>query len=96
MAEWVVLRPILKVCDIETGYKRVVMRRDSWWRQTSVIKQLSTTLKDISGEAKERRWKYGRRGRDGGDRDTEDSQDGAGSDGSQDYGTETGDAQVGE
>ena len=59
-------------------------------------KQLSATLKDISAELRERCWKSGRHGGVGGDRDAEDSEDGAGSNGSWDAGTYTGDAQVGE
>ena len=96
VAEWVALRPILEVCDIETGYKGGVRRREPWWRQTAATKYLSATLKDILEAARERRWKSGRRGWRGGDRDAEDLEDGAGRDGSQDSGTDTGDAQVGE
>ena len=55
-------------------------------------------LKDILAAAREKRWKYDRRG--GGRRDRyaaeSESEDGAGSDGSQDARTETGEAQVGE
>ena len=62
-------------------------------RQTSAIKQLRITLKEIFAVARERHWKPGRRGeRGGGDRDTEDSEDGAGIDWSHYAGTETGDA----
>ena len=38
VAEWVALRPILEVCDIETGYKGGVRRREPWWRQTAATK----------------------------------------------------------
>ena len=60
-------------------------------------KQLSNMLKEILAAARERRWKYDRHGGGrGGDRDVEDSVDGAGRDGSQDSGTDTGDGHVGE
>ena len=82
MAEWVELRPILEVCDRETGYEGGGRRREPWWRETAARKQLSATLKDISAAAKERRLKSIRRGESrGGDRYTEESEDGAGSDG---------------
>ena len=94
--EWGALRPILEVCDRETGYKGRGRRRDLWCRQTAAIHQLSATLKEILATAWERCWKSGRIGGGGGDRDTEESEYGAGSDGSRDAGTETGDTQVGE
>ena len=59
-------------------------------------KQLSATLKDISAEARERRWKYGRRSGDEGDREVAESESYACSDGSWDAGKGKGDAQVGE
>ena len=93
----VALCPILEVCDRETGYKGVGRRWGPGWRQTTAIKQLIDTLKDILAAERERRWKSGRCGKSGGgDRDTEESEYGAGSDGSRDAGTETGDTQVGE
>ena len=94
--EWVVSRPILEVCDRETVYEQGGKRQETWWMQTVARKQLSATLKDISAAARERRWKSGRRGGGGGDMDTEESEDGAGSDGSRDAGTETGDVHMGE
>ena len=41
------LRPILEVCDIDTGYKGGGRLRDPWWRKTSARKQLSAKLKEI-------------------------------------------------
>ena len=96
MAEWVALRPILEVCNRETGYKGGGRRRETWWRQTAAIKQLSATLKYILVAARERCWKPVRRGGGGGDRDAEESEYGSRINGSRDAGTETGDAQVGE
>ena len=64
--EWVALRPILEVCDRETGYEGGGRIQDPWWRQTADRKKLSATLKDILEAARERRWKYGRRVRSGG------------------------------
>ena len=63
----------------------------------AVRNQLSARLKEILVAERETRWKYGRRsGGGGGDRDAEEYADGAGSNGSWDAGTDTGDAQVGE
>ena len=59
------------------------------------INQLSAMLKDILATVRERRWKSVWRGRCGGYRDAEESEDGARSNGSQDSGMDTGDAQVG-
>ena len=74
MAEWVDLRPILEVCDIDTGYKGVGRLREPWWRQMAARKHMSATLKDLLSEAREWRWKSGRRGESGGgDKDTEES-----------------------
>ena len=64
--------------------------------QTAARNQLSATLKDISVAARERRWKCVSCGRGVGDRYAEESEDVSGRDGYWDYGTETGDAQVGE
>ena len=44
VAEWVTLRPILNICDRETGYVGGGRRRDPWRRQTAARKHLSTTL----------------------------------------------------
>ena len=57
VTEWVASRPILEVCDRETGYEGRGRRREPWWRQTAVIKKLSYTLKEILAAARERRWK---------------------------------------
>ena len=72
VAEWVTLRPILEVCDRETGYEGGGRRREPWWRETAARKQLSATLKDISSAERERYWKSGRRGGGGGDRYAEE------------------------
>ena len=96
VAEWVILYPMLEVCNRQTGYKGGGRLRDPWWRQTAAIKQLSATLKCILAAEMEQRWKSGRRGGGGGNRDADDSDDGAGSDGSRDAGTQTGDTHVGE
>ena len=95
MAEWVKLRPILEVCDRETGYEGGGRRREPWRRQTSARNQLGAMLKEILAAARERRIKYGRRGKSGGgDRDKEESENGAGRDGYRYAGTETGDTQL--
>ena len=65
VAEWVVLRPILGVCDKETGYEEEGRPREPWWRQTTTRKHLSATLKYILAAAKDRSWKSGRRGKNG-------------------------------
>ena len=91
----VALRPILEVCDRETGYK-VGRHREISWRQTAARNQLSATLKYISSAAMERGWKYGRRGKNGGgDRDIEESEVWLGRNGYWYAGRETGEAQVG-
>ena len=66
MAEWVALRPMLEVCDRDTGCEGGGRSRELWWRKTVARKQMSAMLKEISMAARERRWKYGRRGRGGG------------------------------
>ena len=96
VAKWVVLRPILEVCDRETSYKGGGRRRYPKWRQKASRKQLSCTLKEILASAMEQRWKSGRFGGRGQYREAEESEDEAGNNGSWDAGTETGEAQVGE
>ena len=95
VAKWVALRPILEVCNRETGYEGRGRRRETWWWKTAARNQLSATLKYILVAERERCWKSSRRGGGGGDRDAEDLEDGAGSNGSQDAGTDKGDDQVG-
>ena len=56
---------------------------------------MSATLKNILAAARERHWKYGRHGVGGRGREVAESESDAGSDGSQDAGTDTGDNQVG-
>ena len=51
------LRPILEVCDIDTGFEGGERHREPWRRQTTARKQLSATLKDISAATRERSWK---------------------------------------
>ena len=38
VVEWVALRPILDVCDRETGYEGGGSRQVPWWRQMASIK----------------------------------------------------------
>ena len=52
VAEWVKLRPILEVCDRDTGYKGGERRRELWWRQPEARKQLGATLKEVSAAAR--------------------------------------------
>ena len=59
-------------------------------------KQLSSTLKDILSESKERRGKSVRNGGGGVDREVAESEADAGNDGSRGAITETGYAEVGE
>ena len=94
MEEWVALRPILEVCDKETGYK--VRGGEPWWRKTTTRKQMSATSKDILAEARARIWKSGRHGEGGGGREVADSDSDAGIDWPRYAGMETGDTQVGE
>ena len=72
VAEGVASRPILEVCDRDTGYEGGGRRQEPWWRQMASRKQLSATLKDILALAMERRWKYYRRGGGKGDMDAEE------------------------
>ena len=73
MAELVATRPILEVCERETGYEGGGRLKESWWRQMAARKQLIATLKEILMAARERCWKSGRRGKiGGGDRDAEE------------------------
>ena len=55
---------------------------------------MSATLKNILAAAREQHWKYGRHGVGGRGREVAESESDAGSDGSQDAGTDTGDNQV--
>ena len=82
VAEWVATHPIFEVCDRETSDEGGRSHQDPWWRQTTAIKQLNDTLKEILAAARDCHWKSGRRGEIGeGDRDAEESEDGAVSDG---------------
>ena len=94
VAEWVALRPIIEICDRETGYKGGGRRCEPWWRKTAAWKELSTRLEEISAAERARRWEYGRRGKGGRDREVVESD--AGSDGTRYAGTEAYDSQVGE
>ena len=47
VSEWVALRPILEMCDRETGQEGGVRCRDLGWRKMAARKQMSTTLEDI-------------------------------------------------
>ena len=95
MAEWVALRPILEVCNKETGYTGGGRLQEPWWRKTVARKQLSTTLKDTLEATRERSWKSGRRVEDRGGSEVLELESNAWIDGPQYDGMETGDAQVG-
>ena len=56
VAEWVVLRPILGICNRKTGYEGGGRRHETWWRQTADMKQLSERLEDILAEARGKHW----------------------------------------
>ena len=47
VAQWVVLRPIIEVCNRETVYEGVGRHCDLWWRQTATQKQIRATLEEI-------------------------------------------------
>ena len=47
VAEWVALRPICEVYDMETRYKIWGRRHEPWWREMAARKQLRATLEDI-------------------------------------------------
>ena len=47
VAEWVALRPILEIYNRDTGYEGGGRLWEPWWIQTTAIKQLSYTLKEI-------------------------------------------------
>ena len=63
---WVALRPIIDICNRETGYQGGGRRRELWWRQTAAQNQLIATLEDILAAAKARNWESGRCGKGGG------------------------------
>ena len=52
VAEWVALRPILELCNRETGYKVGVGHQEPWWRKTTSRKHLSAVLKEIFAAAR--------------------------------------------
>ena len=54
MSQWVALHPLFEVCSTETGYEGGGFRREAWWRQETIEKQLWATLV-ISWEAKRMR-----------------------------------------
>ena len=95
VAEWVVLCPILEVCDKDTCYEVGGRRREPWWRQRTARTQMSATLKEILASARDWYWKSGRRDRGGDDRDAAESEDGAGRNGYRGAGTDTGGSQLG-
>ena len=66
VVEWVVLMPILEVCNMGTGYEGGGRRCDLWWRQMTPRKNLSATLEDILAAERARRQESGRRGNGGG------------------------------
>ena len=85
-----VLRPILDVCNMETGYEGGGRRCDPWWRQPAARKQLSATLKDILAEARARRQESSRHKEGRGGEEVADFDSGI--EGPWYAGTETGDA----
>ena len=93
VAEWVTLRPILEICDRETGYEGGGRRRKPWWWQTVAQKQLVMTLEETFLAARERLWEFGRGGKGRGVRDIAKSD--AGRNGLWYDGMETCDACVG-
>ena len=96
VAEWVALRPMLEVSYKDTGYKGGGRRRDPWCQKMAAGKQLSDILKEISVAARVWRLKSGRRGEGGGGREVAESELDVGIDGPWYYGTDTGNAQMGE
>ena len=56
MVEWAELRPILEVCDRETGYGKERRRRNLWRRKTAAWKKLSPTLEEILVAARAWGW----------------------------------------
>ena len=55
------LRPILEVCDRETGYERGGRRREPWSWKMADRKKLSAGLIENLAAARARRWESGRR-----------------------------------
>ena len=94
VAEWVVLRPILEICDMETGYEGGGRNCETRWREMADRNQLSTMLEDILVVTRERHWESVRRGKVGGGREVAEYD--LGSDGHRYARTDTGDAQVSE
>ena len=87
------LRPILDICDRETGYEEGGRRREPWWRQTADRKQLSATLEDILASARAWCWESVRHGEGGEGREVTEYDEGR--DGTNYNGIEKGDARVG-
>ena len=59
VAEWVAFRPILEVCNKDTGYEGG--GGGMWWRKTASRKKLCATLKQIPAATRDQSWKPGRR-----------------------------------
>ena len=76
VAEWLELRPILDIFNIETGYEGGGRRRETWWRQTADRKHMRSMLEEILEMASVRRWESGRRGKGEGVREVEESDTG--------------------
>ena len=55
VAQWVALCPIFEAYTEDNGYEGGGSRREAWWRQEAIEKQLWATLPGISLEAKRRR-----------------------------------------
>ena len=58
MVQWVALRPLFGVCEIEKGYGGGGCRREDLWQQEATEKQLWATLEGIYWEDK-RRGRFG-------------------------------------
>ena len=54
VAQWVALRPLFELCARETWCEGGGRRREAWWFQEAIEKQLGSTLAEISREYKRR------------------------------------------
>ena len=55
MEKWVALRPLFEVCVVGKEYEGGGNRRDVWWRQEAIEKQLQANLAGVSREYKRSR-----------------------------------------
>ena len=54
VTQWVALHPLFKVFLRDKGYEGCGSRREAWWRQEAIERQLRVALERISCEAKSR------------------------------------------